>query len=141
MANEAEIVGPGETELANGAEIGAGAAEAEGEAPPVLSALGQAAYGAIKAEPVKVIEESHKKNYVKISIYEVAGAYYYGYRLKVDRIIRQKAANINDKPLESAESARIAARAEILNICSHSRFVRGIFEDFTNIMYNQYELF
>lgn len=127
--------------MANEVEIGAGADLTDGEAPPVLSALGRNAYGAIKAEPVKVIEECHKKNYVKVSIYEVAGAYYYGYRLKVDRIIRQKAANLNDKPLESAESARIAARAEILNICAHSRFVRDIFEDFTTIMYNQYELF
>ena len=117
-------------------------ADTEGEAPPpVLPALGNRAIGKINSKPVKIIEEAHKKNYVKIFIYEVSGSFFYGYQLRVDRIIRQKKANSNETPLSSTEAARIAARDEIKRICGHSRFIRDIFEDFTMIKYNQGELF
>ena len=116
-------------------------ADTEAIPPPVRTALGNKASGVIKAEPVKTIEERHKKNYVKISIYEVSGAFFFGYQLRVDRIIRQKKASISDKALQSAEEARCAARDEIKGICGHSRFIRDVFEDFTIIKYNQGELF
>lgn len=115
--------------------------DTEGEAPPIQTALNNTAYGVIKGEPVKVIEESHKKNYIKIYIYEISGQFYYTFRLKVDRIVRQKQANLNDKPHASAEAARCAARDDIKQICSHSSFVKNIFENYTVIRYNQYELF
>jgi hypothetical protein len=126
------------------------AADTEGGAPPpVFSALdnplpvsgGSNAFGLITAAPVKIIEEYNKKNHVKIFIYEISGAFYFGYQLKVERIIRQKPAKISDTALSSAEAARMAARDEIKAICGHSRFIRDIFEDFTVIKYNQMELF
>lgn len=66
---------------------------------------------------------------------------FFGYQLKVDRIIRQKKANIGDRPLESIEAARLAARDEIKGICGSSRFIRDVFDDFSTIIYNQPELF
>jgi hypothetical protein len=59
------------------------AAGTEGEAPPVLSALdnpppleGSNAFGAITAQPVKTIIENHNKNFVRVYIYECAGAFF-----------------------------------------------------------------
>jgi hypothetical protein len=119
------------------------------EAPPVLSVLDNPpplegetnAFGTITLEPVRTIIESHNKNFVKIFIYECAGRFYFGYQLKVDRIIRQKKANVADPSFNKAEAARMAARDEIKSICGSSRFIRDIFEDFVTIIYNQPELF
>ncbi|GHU13964.1 hypothetical protein FACS1894161_4350 [Spirochaetia bacterium] len=126
-----------------------GAMVAQDEAPPVLSTLdnprprleGFNSFGIITAEPIKTIEENHKKNFVKIFIYHCAGVYYYGYQLRVDKIIRAKKASIYDPPLEAADAARLAAREEIRGICGSSRFIRDVFDDFTTIIYNQPELF
>lgn len=107
--------------------------------PPVLPAVANSEI--IKTKPIKIIEENHKKNYVKISIYEISGGFYFGYQLKVDRIVRQKCPTMNDTARTSAEEARLAARDEIKDLCGHNRFIREIFEDFTMIKYNQGELF
>jgi hypothetical protein len=122
---------------------------ANGEEPPVLSVLDNPpplegetnAFGAITLDPVKSIVESHSKNFVKIFIYECAGRFYFGYQLKVERIIRQKKANVADTSYDKADAARLAAREEIKGICGSNRFIRDILEDFVSIVYNQPELF
>jgi hypothetical protein len=122
---------------------------AETESPPVLSVLDNPpplegetnAFGAITLDPMRTIVESHNKNFVRIFLYECAGRFYYGFQLKIDRIIRQKRANVADISYDEAEDARLAARNEILGICDSSRFIRDIFEDFVTIIYNQPELF
>jgi len=115
--------------------------DTESAAPPVLSAMDKRASERIETEPIKIVEENHKKNYVRIFIYEVSNSFFYGYQLKVNRIIRQKKPTWADVPWMSIEAARLAAKAEIIKICKNNKMIRELFEDFTIIKYNQMELF
>jgi len=121
----------------------------ENENPAVLSAMANPqpqtgannSFGVITTEPIKIIDENHRKNHIKVSVYEMSGLFYFGYQLKVSRTIRQKIANINDTPYSSINTAIMAARKEIKQICGHSHFVKDTLEDFTSVFYNQPELF
>ena len=97
-------------------------------------------WGNFKIEPVKTIEESHGLNFIKVMIYMVNHGYYYGYQLKINKIILQKQANIKDQPEETENSARLAARNELQNIVTEKK-INDIFIMFDKICYNQPELF
>jgi len=99
------------------------------------------AWGNIKGEPAGSIEERHCEHYVKIFIYSVDGRFYYGYQIKVGTMIRQKAANINDRNFPTAELARSSASVEIERVCSTNKNVNKLFADFIRIRYNQGSLF
>jgi len=143
-------------------EIGAGADEAEENDDPSLGIFDGSRvsmpesefsdqWGNLKGTPLKVIEEKHGENSVKIFIYEyrsintVANGrpadYYFGFQLKIDRLIRQKRANIADRPMRGVDEARSAAQKMIIDICKKNKVVKKTFAEFTSIRYNQPELF
>jgi hypothetical protein len=99
-------------------------------------------WGNIKTGPVRVMEENHGENFIKIFLYETArGEWFFGFQLKMEKIVRQKRANMADPPHRTAESARLAARNMIVDICRKNHGIKKAFADFTVIRYNQPELF
>jgi hypothetical protein len=99
------------------------------------------AWGNIRLDPVKTIEEAHGGNFVKIFIYEYRGAYFFGFQIKIEKVIRQKRANVQDLPLKALEAARKAARGMIIRICKENHVIKRLYTDFAVIGYNQPELF
>jgi hypothetical protein len=98
-------------------------------------------WGNIRLAPVKTIEEANGKNFVKIFIYEYRGGYFFGFQIKIEKVVRQRAANVNDLPLKTLEAARGAARGMIVQICKENHVIKRLYTDFTVIGYNQPELF
>jgi hypothetical protein len=127
----------------------------EAEAPPPLGLFTPAApqseapipqfdqWGNIKTEPTNIIEETHGENFVKIMLYKSPGrdAWIFGFQLKIARVVRQKLANITDKPHKGPDAARRAARDMIIDVCRKNHGIKRLFADFTVIRYNQPELF
>ena len=111
--------------------------------PPPESEAGYDQWGNIKADPKKVIEEAHEENFIKIFVYNPppGEAWFFGFQLKIEKVVRQKRANINDPPLRGPDAARLAAREMIVDICKKNHAIKKIFADFTVIRYNQPELF
>jgi hypothetical protein len=99
------------------------------------------AWGNIRLQAEKVIEENHGQNFIKILIYQYNKQFFYSFQVKIEKFIRQKRANIGDPPLESTEAARAAAREQIIKICKAGHAIKKAFNDFTVIRYNQPELF
>jgi hypothetical protein len=97
-------------------------------------------WGNIKKEPVKVLEEHHDKDFIKILIYQTETGFFFGYQLKLKKLILQKQANIKDIPLEGEAVAVKAARKELTAIASENRLIKT-FITFSTICYNQPELF
>jgi hypothetical protein len=97
-------------------------------------------WGNFQNEPVKIIEENHGGNFIKIIIYKYETGFYYGFQLKLDKVIRQKIANIKDTPIDTEEKARRAARYELTGLTSEAK-LRRVFIKFDKICYNQPELF
>lgn len=91
--------------------------------------------------PLKVIEETHGENFIKIFVYQYQADYFFGYQIKIDGIIRQKKANIKGLPMRDADEARESARKMIVDICNKKKVTKRIFAEFTIIKYNQPELF
>ena len=108
-------------------------------------------WGNLKGPPEKTIDEYHGENFIKIFIYKytsistVAGGreadYHFGFQIKIERLVRQKRANIADPPMRGADEARLAARNMIVDVCKKNRAIKRLFADFTIIRYNQPELF
>jgi hypothetical protein len=98
-------------------------------------------WGNLRGDPKKVIEETQGDNTIKVMIYQVEGAYYYGYQLKVGTLIRQKAANISAAIYKSEGAAREAAGKEIEAVCAGNKNSKKFFADFTKIRYTEYDLF
>jgi hypothetical protein len=98
-------------------------------------------WGNLRLEADKVLEENHGKNFIKIFIYKYNNQFFYSFQVKIEKLIRQKKANINDPPLRSTEEARAAAREQIIGICKTGHAIKRAFNDFTVIRYNQPELF
>jgi hypothetical protein len=99
------------------------------------------AWGNIRNTPVKVIEESHDDNFVKIFIYEIGGRFYYGYQIKAGKMLKQKAANINDQSFETKDLARVYGCVEIETACNSNKNTRKLFAEFKRIANAQLELF
>ena len=108
-------------------------------------------WGNLKGAPIKTIDEYHGESFIKIFIYQylsiVSAAsgrtadYFFGFQLKLGQLIRQKRANIADRPIRSIDEARVAARNMIVDICRKNKATKSIFAEFTIIRYNQPELF
>jgi len=98
-------------------------------------------WGNLKGTPLKVIEEKHGENVVKIFIYEYDAGFFFGFQMKIDKTIRQKRANIGDRPMRGVDEARSAAQKMIIDICKKNKVVKRTFAEFTIIRYNQPELF
>jgi hypothetical protein len=98
-------------------------------------------WGNLRADHAEIIEERHRDNFIKILIHEYNGCFFYGYQIKIETLVEQKAANINASGHSAREAARRSAVFEIENICAAHRTARKAFADFTKIRYNQQELF
>jgi hypothetical protein len=98
-------------------------------------------WGNIRLQAEKVIEENHGQNFIKILIYQYNKEYFYGFQIRIEKLIRQKKANISDLPLGSTEAAREAAREQIIELCKMGHAIKKAYNDFTVIRYNQLELF
>jgi hypothetical protein len=99
------------------------------------------AWGNIRIAAVKVIEETHEENFVRLFIHEVCGAFYFGYQIQVGKTVRQKSANINDRSFEKKELARIYGCMEIQSTCNSNKNTRKLFAEFNRIANAQQELF
>jgi hypothetical protein len=117
-------------------------------APPVIGAVNIPEYarpycdiwGNIQKEPVKVLEETHDPNFVKVFIFCTEQGFFYGYQLKFDKLVLQKKANINDVPLQSEKEALNTARSELIAATTEKKLLK-VFITFDTICYNQPELF
>jgi hypothetical protein len=97
-------------------------------------------WGNIKKEPLKVLEETHGQDFIKIFVYQIETGFFFGYQLKLKKLIIQKQANIKDTPLEGEGPAIKAARKELTDLASENRLIKT-FIMFDTICYNQPELF
>ena len=98
-------------------------------------------WGNLRGAPLKLIEEAHGENLIKVLIYQVDNFFTYGFQLKVGTVIRQKVANIGGATFKSEGSAREAAGKEIEAICATNKNSKKYFTDFLKIRYTDYELF
>jgi hypothetical protein len=117
-------------------------------APPVIGAVNIPEYarsycdiwGNIQKEPVKILEEAHGPNFVKVFIFYTEQGFFYGYQIKLEKLILQKKANINDIPLQAEREALNTARNELIAVTTEKRLLK-VFTTFDTICYNQPELF
>jgi hypothetical protein len=90
--------------------------------------------------PIKTIEQNHGKNFIKVFIYGFEGRFYFGYQLKLEKLIREKRANVSDVFYDTEEKARRTAKDEIISLTTETK-LRKVFITFDKICYNQPELF
>jgi hypothetical protein len=98
-------------------------------------------WGNLRGDPVRIIEEAHGDNFVKVSIYQSGVSFAYGFQLKMGTVIRQRAANISGAVFKSEGSAREAAGKEVEAICATNKNSKKYFAEFSKIMYTDYDLF
>jgi len=98
-------------------------------------------WGNLRGEPVRIIDEAHGSNFVKVFIYKTGDLFAYGFQLRVGTVIRQKAANIGGATFNSEGAAREAAGVEIAAICATNKNSKKYFAEFAKVRYNNYDLF
>ena len=100
-------------------------------------------WGNIKKTPEKIIEQNKAGDFIKVYIYKTDAGFYYGFQIKLRKLIYQKEANIiRDTPQETIDTAKMAARKEMVSIVnSYSKKLTEAFLTFDKICYNQPELF
>jgi len=99
-------------------------------------------WGNFNITPIKAIEQAHGPDFIKVFIYEAEPGFYYGFQIKLRKLIYQKQANINDAPEKTIDAALVAARRELVSIVgNYSKKLVELFLTFDKICYNQPELF
>jgi len=100
-------------------------------------------WGNIKSSPEKTIEQKNGSDFIIINIFKSEKGFFYGFKLKLKKLIIQKEANvIKDTPFKTGEIALTAAREAIINFLnSYSKNMIKTFLSFDKICYNQPELF
>ena len=100
-------------------------------------------WGNIKMPPEKSIEQHIAGDFVKVNIYKIEQGYFYGFQMKIRKLIYQKKANvIKDTPQENFDMAKITARREIADIVNrYSKKLIPFYLSFDKVCYNQPELF
>lgn len=99
-------------------------------------------WGNIIEKPIKVISENHGPHFIQVFLYAINDYYFYGYQLKIKKLVLQKKANVTDRPEESEGEARQAARNELLDIVkNHSKKALEEFHFFDALVYEQGKLF
>ena len=98
-------------------------------------------WGNLKGEPIRIVEEHHGDNFIRIYIHEANGLFAYGFQLKMGTVIRQTPANIGGAIFASEKMARIAASKEVEAVCSSNKNSKKIFSEFQNILHCGYSLF
>jgi len=119
--------------------------------PPVIDAVELPEYarlycdkwGNIKKPPEKAIEQHKAGDYIKVYIYRAETGFYYGFQVKLRKLIYQKEANIiKDAPEKTQDAALFSARRELVSIVgNYSKKLVKLFLSFDKICYNQPELF
>lgn len=99
------------------------------------------AWGNLRGDPLKVIEETRGENVIKVFIYQADARFYFGYQLKVGTLLRQRVANIGAVAYKTEVAAREAAGKEIEIMCGGNKNSKKYFEEFTKIRYTEYDLF
>jgi hypothetical protein len=90
--------------------------------------------------PLKTIEQKHGNNFIKVFIYDFESRFYFGYQLKLEKLVREKKANVSDLSHDTEEKARKAARDELTGLATETK-LKKVFITFDKICYNQPELF
>lgn len=86
--------------------------------------------------------EKWKDNFIEINIYKKDNLFAYGYKIKIQKTIRQKIPFQKDFTLKTKQECFMSAKEEIKNLCSQSNKTKKILvEKFPLILYNQLELF
>ncbi|MCL2138209.1 MAG: hypothetical protein FWH41_01605 [Treponema sp.] len=99
-------------------------------------------WGNIITKPIDVISENHGPHFIQVSLYAVNNLYFYGYQLKIKKLVFQKRAKVTDRPEETERDARRAAQNELFEIVNkQSKKALDVFLIFDKICYNQPELF
>ena len=102
-------------------------------------------WGNIKGVPFNEVEEHNGSNFIKIDMFELAiqnkPKFFFGFRLKIDKLARQKTPNIANESFNSVDDARIAAQNMIIDLCRKNKIIKKLLADFTLVKYNQPELF
>lgn len=87
------------------------------------------------------ISENHKSNFIEINIYRLGNLFSFEYKMKIEKIIKQKTPHEKDFIFLSKHEALKVAKKEVKENCKQSRKAKYLIEDFTAIIYNQLELF
>jgi len=99
-------------------------------------------WGNIKKAPIKTLEQAHGGDFIKVYVYAAEPGFFYGFQVKLRKLIYQKQANIKDAPEKTIDSALFAARRELVSIVNnYSKKLVELFLTFDKIVYNQPELF
>ena len=97
-------------------------------------------WGNLRLEPLKTLDQHRGGDYIQITVYNATTGFYYGFKLKLKRLVYQKTANIKDTPHETEGKALRAAREELLTLATEKKLTET-FLMFDKICYNQPELF
>lgn len=92
-------------------------------------------------ELAETVYENHKGNFVELGIFKNGNMYAYGYKLKIESVIKQRYPSANDFTHENATSAKTKAKDEIIQKCTENKKAKEAIAEFTKIAYNQLELF
>ena len=92
-------------------------------------------------DTVKQLHERHSDDFIELAIYRLNNLFAYGYKLKINRIIRQKMPHYTTFTHTSITAAISAARHDIQKQCSGNRKAKTTLLQFTIVLHNQLELF
>ncbi|MGP1522656.1 MAG: hypothetical protein ACTTKC_05065 [Treponema sp.] len=92
-------------------------------------------------ELTETVYENHKGNFVELRIFKNGNMYAYGYKLKIESVIKQRHPSTNDFTHENVISAKTKAKNEIIQKCTENKKAKEAIAEFTKIAYNQLELF
>ncbi len=87
------------------------------------------------------ITERINRGFINISLFNDNGMFFYGYTIRISKIIKSHTASILDKTYDRALDAKRAARNELRTICGTDQKAKKAFSDFTIISYSQLEFF
>jgi len=99
-------------------------------------------WGNIKKPPVKALEQAHGRDFVRIYVYQAEPGFFWGFQLRLNKLIVQSEANIKDTPCKTENEALQAARLTMeAFIKENSKKSFELFLTFDKVCYNQPELF
>ena len=90
---------------------------------------------------IDTISEKYKNFFIEINIYAFNNCFAYEYKIKIEKIIKQKSPHPDDFIHSTKDAASFAAKKEIRENCKQSRKALRTIENFKIINYNQLELF
>lgn len=95
----------------------------------------------IDLRKIDMICEKYKNFFIEINIYTFNNYFAYEYKIKIEKIIKQKSPHADDFIYTTKDAAIFSAKKEIRENCKQSRKAQRTIENFKIINYNQLELF